>query len=345
MSWLPISVLIPTYNRAALVVRAVRSALAECGERDEVIVVDDGSTDGTEEALAPLRGRIAYVRVPKGGAGRARNRGVREARNPLVAFLDSDDEWMPGKLALQRSLMQARPDVLFCFSDFAVRDRRGREDHNYLARWHRDARTWDEILGSGVPFSAIAPLPNGQPEFLVHVGALYLSLMKAPYVFTSTLVVRREAAGEHLWFAEDLPTYEDWECFGRLAGAGPAAYLACETAWQYGHAGPRLTDAGTLETTTARIAMLMRVWGRDEAFLAKYRESFESTLMEERLKRVRELISSGRTRDAREELRFTYGGPLTYRILSSVPGPMVRGILAIRRMCFSRLGGVPGGSS
>ena len=115
---LSVSIVIPTYNRAHLVSRAVNSALQQCAPGDEVIVVDDGSTDSTGIVLAEFGERIRYIRKENGGAGAARNRGIREARNPLVAFLDSDDEWMPGKIELQRQFMQARPDVLFCFSDF-----------------------------------------------------------------------------------------------------------------------------------------------------------------------------------------------------------------------------------
>ena len=331
MTSLSVSVVIPTCNRASLVVRAVTSALRECSEEDEVIVVDDGSTDETEASLAHYGDRIVYLRVSRGGAGKARNLGVGQARNPVVAFLDSDDEWMPGKLTLQRSLMQARPDVLFCFSDFAVRSSTGGEERNYLVRWHHVPPRWDEILGLGVKFSSLAALPNGHDDFLVHVGDLYPWQMAAPYVLTDTLVVRREAAGDALWFAEDLPTYEDWECFGRLARAGPAAYLACETAWQYGHSGPRLTDADELQTSTARIAMLERVWGMDVPFMAGHKDRFASILVEQRLTRVRALVNRGRMREAREELRLANGGPLAYRVVASLPGPTASWVLAIRR--------------
>src|SRR5262249_8493752 len=155
---------------------------------------------------------------------------------------DSDDEWRPDKLYLQRTLMTKRPDVLFCFSDFAVRDGTA-EVPNYLVNWHKDPRGWDEILGPGVPFSALAPPPAGRPEVRVHVGDLYLAERESDYVATSTLVVRREPAGDALRFAEDLNVSEDKACFARLAGRGLAAYLDCETSWQWAHAGPRLTDA------------------------------------------------------------------------------------------------------
>ena len=108
-----------------------------------------------------------------------------------MAFLDSDDEWLPGKLALQRALLPARPDVLFCFSDFCVRDRVGRHHPRYLHHWHQDPRPWDEILGSGQPSSALAPLPAGRENFPVHVGNIYLPELERDYVAMFTLVVRR----------------------------------------------------------------------------------------------------------------------------------------------------------
>src|SRR5262249_16773682 len=109
-----ISVVIPTYNRAALVPRAVASPVDNVTAADEIIVVDAGSTDGTAEALAPYRDRIRLLRGPHAGAGAARNFGIAAAQGDVIAFLDSDDEWMPNKLLLQRALFQARPDVLFC---------------------------------------------------------------------------------------------------------------------------------------------------------------------------------------------------------------------------------------
>jgi glycosyltransferase involved in cell wall biosynthesis len=321
---LPVSVIIPTYNRGPLVGRAVASVLATTTPDDEVIVVDDGSTDRTEEALAPYLPRILYIRTPNAGAGAARNRGIGAASRPLVAFLDSDDEWMPDKLRLQRPFMQARPDVLFCFSDFGVRKTNGSAYRRYLSRWHGDPRSWNEILGPGVAFSSLVDLPPGRQDFLVHVGSLYADLACANYVSTITLMVRREAAAEALRFAEDLPTYEDWECFARLARAGPAAYLDCETAWQWGHEGPRLTDTDDYRSASARMTLLERVWGRDEAYLAAHGERFRRRLAELHRVRANWLLRQGRCREARGELRLAGGDASKLRLLALLPGPLVR---------------------
>src|SRR3954451_24251047 len=99
MANLRVSVVIPTYNRASLVPRAVDSVLTQLGPEDELIVVDDGSADGTEAAVAPRAapppggGATPPRGPPRGGPRRARNAGWAVARGELVALLDSDDEW------------------------------------------------------------------------------------------------------------------------------------------------------------------------------------------------------------------------------------------------------------
>ena len=237
-----VSVIILTYNRSAVVTRAVESALSCVRPDDEVLVVDDGSTDDTAAALARFGDRIRYLPGPHGGAGRARNRGVAAASRPLVAFLDSDDEWVPDKLDLQRTVMTERPTVVFSFTDFARRSAGRPDDHHQLARWHGDTRLVRDprfrLSCTRVPRRAAA---GG--DFPVHIGDLYGEVLGAHFVPTFTLMVNREVAGDALWFAEDLITYEDLECHARLARVGPAAYLDCETAYQWSHPGPRITDA------------------------------------------------------------------------------------------------------
>lgn len=106
-----ISVVIPTYDRAALVTQAIDSALAQTFTDREIIVVDDGSKDGTTEAVARYGGLVRYVRQDNAGEASARNRGVREAKGRWVAFLDSDDLWEPDALATLIAASRARPEA------------------------------------------------------------------------------------------------------------------------------------------------------------------------------------------------------------------------------------------
>ncbi|MGC8493209.1 MAG: glycosyltransferase [Syntrophobacteraceae bacterium] len=111
-----ISVIIPTYNRANFVCEAVRSVCDQRGVREpvEIIVVDDGSTDETREALAKETGRIRYVRCDHSGVSAARNLGISLSRGEWIAFLDSDDLWLPGKLCEQMKFFGAHPEILLC---------------------------------------------------------------------------------------------------------------------------------------------------------------------------------------------------------------------------------------
>lgn len=105
-----VSVIIPTYNSAALVTAAVESALAQTLQPSEVIVIDDGSTDDTRQRLS--NHRVRYLHQPNQGVAAARNLGLREASGDLIAFLDADDVWHPRKLELQIAAIEANPDVL-----------------------------------------------------------------------------------------------------------------------------------------------------------------------------------------------------------------------------------------
>ena len=104
-----VSVIIPTYNRRAMVREAIDSVLAQTAASFELIVVDDGSSDGTGEELARLGESIRIERIANRGPAAARNRGAAVARAPLIAFLDSDDLWAPSKLERQLAFMRENP--------------------------------------------------------------------------------------------------------------------------------------------------------------------------------------------------------------------------------------------
>jgi glycosyltransferase involved in cell wall biosynthesis len=121
-----VSTVIPAYNAAWCVARAIDSALAQEGVAQEIIVVDDGSTDDTARVLAGYGEAIKVVRQANGGLSNARNAGMMAARGEYVAFLDADDWWLPGKLARQAALLDACPDLVFCSSTTQVRTPEGR---------------------------------------------------------------------------------------------------------------------------------------------------------------------------------------------------------------------------
>lgn len=109
-----VSVVIPAFNAAWCIRRAVDSVLAQSFSDCDLIVVNDGSTDHTLDVLASYQGRIQVISQSNGGMSNARNVGIRAARGQLVAFLDADDWWLPTKLGRQVELMQRHPEVGFC---------------------------------------------------------------------------------------------------------------------------------------------------------------------------------------------------------------------------------------
>ncbi|MGB4270042.1 MAG: glycosyltransferase family A protein, partial [Spirochaetota bacterium] len=93
------SVVIPTFNRAHLITRAVESVLMQKFTDYECLVIDDGSTDNTFQVLSPYTKQIQYIYTQHAGVSKARNRGIQQAQGEWIAFLDSDDMWLPEKLA------------------------------------------------------------------------------------------------------------------------------------------------------------------------------------------------------------------------------------------------------
>jgi glycosyltransferase involved in cell wall biosynthesis len=107
-----VSIIIPTYNRAGFIARAIDSALAQTYTDYEIIVVDDGSTDNTKEVLKPYENKIQYIYEENSGSSAARNTGIRAAKGKWLAFLDSDDEWLPKKLDIQMKSLISNSELV-----------------------------------------------------------------------------------------------------------------------------------------------------------------------------------------------------------------------------------------
>ena len=114
-----ISVVIPLYNKAPYICRALTSVLRQTIQDFECIVVDDGSTDGGGDLVRKMGdGRIRLVRQANGGVSQARNKGISVARHPLIAFLDADDEWQPGFLEASLEMHREHPNIVASFTNY-----------------------------------------------------------------------------------------------------------------------------------------------------------------------------------------------------------------------------------
>lgn len=229
-----VSVVVPARDRAGTVGRAVRSALDQEPPVLEVIVVDDGSADGTPEAARAAAGGDARLRVlrhdsPR-GAQAARNAGIRAARGAWIAFLDSDDELLPGSVALRLAAAEASGAPVVHSECLVVRAPGG------------------------------APEPFGVPPL---AGAVHGALLRAPGPVFPALLVRREALERIGGLDEGIVSYQEWDTAIRLAREGPFAFVAAPTfVYHFYGAGTisadRLREARGYEQVVARHGDAMR---------------------------------------------------------------------------------------
>ncbi len=113
-----VSVVIPAYNAAKYIGRAIDSVLAQTRPADEIIVVDDGSTDNTADVAHGYGDKIRFIRQENAGASVARNTGIEAATSEWIAFLDADDEWLPQKLQLQTEHLRRNPNLVWTTGNF-----------------------------------------------------------------------------------------------------------------------------------------------------------------------------------------------------------------------------------
>jgi glycosyltransferase involved in cell wall biosynthesis len=144
---------IPTYNRARFLRGALDSVLAQTFKDYEVVVVDDGSTDETSKILAAYRDRIRHIRQENAGRSAARNRCISEARGRYISFLDSDDRWLPEKLALHVPVLEERPRVGMVHGHVDVIDEHDRP-RDELTAFHHEL--WTQAHRNGVSYADYA---------------------------------------------------------------------------------------------------------------------------------------------------------------------------------------------
>ena len=220
-----LSVIIPVFNRRELVLRAIASVLEQHSPiAREVIVVDDGSTDGTVETITRHFGADPRVRVLAGthaGASAARNRGLREARGELVAFLDSDDFWLPRLLAVVATVLQRYPQLAFVSVEGATLPIAGQQPVLRIVAGNSPGWSHAQFARARLQREAIA-LPAPTP--IVH-GDFFPAIVFGDLFYLSAMVMRRDCAVAAGPFNERLRFFNDWEFFSRLCRQGDGAYL------------------------------------------------------------------------------------------------------------------------
>ena len=185
-----VSVVIPTFNRAHRIARAVASVLYQTFSDYEILVVDDGSEDDTQQVLSQFRSRIKRISHSKNlGVSAARNTGIKESHSPFVAFLDSDDYWLPDKLSTQISFFSRHPKAVACQTE---------------ELWIRRGRR-----------------VNPMKKHFKPSGEIFEAALKLCVVSPSAVMVRRSLLQEVGLFDEDFPVCEDYDLWLRIAWKYP----------------------------------------------------------------------------------------------------------------------------
>lgn len=210
-----VSVVIPVYNREKFLKRAIDSVLAQTFDDFEIIVVDDGSTDGTPELLQCYKDQIITIRQENAGAAAARNAGIAAARGEFLAFLDSDDEWRADKLFAQIEYCKTHPHFALVYTD--------------MVEVVDDVQVHESYLRSGA-------------YRRVGEGNLYRSLLEENFIFTPTVLLRRKVAIELGGFDTDLKICEDRDLWLRVAQVYPIGFLDRPLTVRYRHGGNLTSD-------------------------------------------------------------------------------------------------------
>lgn len=228
-----VSVVIPTYNRAHLLPRALKSVQAQTMDDLEIIVVDDASRDATEKRVHAFADRrIRYLRhaCNRGGPA-ARNTGIGHARAPLVAFLDADDEWLPAKLQQQCQAFRRRPEAVLVHTRYAIYE-----------------------AGQDTPARLCDPAPACSRHTLLRTNGVGT---------TSVVMARRDVLKKIGGFDEALPSCQDWDAWLRLSLHGTLVCVPVVLAkYHHLHGGPHQISARGAAVVAGR-----------EAFLAKHRSA------------------------------------------------------------------------
>lgn len=197
-----VTVVIPTFNRAALLRRALESVRAQTHPPDEIIVVDDGSTDDTARIVQQDFSDVRYMLQDSAGVSAARNRGIAAAHTPWVAFLDSDDEWRPRKLKRQLEALSGEPTYRICHTD-----------EIWIRGGHRVNPKDRHAKAGGFIFQHCLPLCAMSP---------------------SSVIMHRSLIEDVGPFDEDLPVCEDYDMWLRVCSRYPVLFIPEPLVVKYG---------------------------------------------------------------------------------------------------------------
>lgn len=345
-----VSVIIPTYNRAHYLGEAIESVLKQ-DNRDcqiEIIVIDDGSTDNTREVLRKFGSSIRYVYQDNRGAGAARNRGIDEATGEWVAFLDSDDRWLPDKLTLQFRVLDAFPHYKAIHSEFSIFDETGILTNKGLQLWVSDPSVWTKIIWDRIYSrryeSADYGIRRAGVSFPIYAGNIFAAHLITNCISNWTLLVHRDCLKKTVRFSEVSKTGEDYWFACLLTEECDVIFMNIATAENRGHNGPRLTQAGYIEKFKTHLAICEKIYRPSKSSNRPPDQEIERAYKLLNIMLFKKYLKDGRRPEALEiyhvirKLRGSSGDRtyLLYCLTLLFPFDIIKNLIAFKRFIKNR---------
>jgi glycosyltransferase involved in cell wall biosynthesis len=253
-----VSVVIPTYNRAGTIERAVESVLSQHYPAIEVIIIDDGSKDDTADRMSRRYGsdsRVRCIYQQHGGVCTARNHGLREAQGEFVAMLDSDDYWLPSKLDLQVGILKKHPELSLIWSDMDAINESGTViSERYLRKYYGAYRYFPSLSDL---FSVEKKLSTG---ITLYFGDISQAMVMGNFIHTSTVVARADRLAAAGGYDQSVHPSEDQDFYYRVCKTGPVAFVdTVTTHYQVGAADAASGHSRYLEMATSSLEVFNRI--------------------------------------------------------------------------------------
>jgi len=210
-----VSVIIPTYNRAWTLKKAIDSVLKQDYKNYELLVVDDGSTDQTEKLLKKYAGSVKFIQQSNEGVSAARNRGIKTSAGDLIAFLDSDDYWYPQKLSAQVDFFNKNPDALICQTEEI---------------WIRNGKR-----------------VNPKKKHLKRSGMIFTPSLELCLISPSAVMLKKKLFDDVEAFDESLPACEDYDLWLRVTCRYPVYLIKTPLIAKTGGHDDQLSNAQELD--------------------------------------------------------------------------------------------------
>ncbi|MEZ0186518.1 MAG: glycosyltransferase family 2 protein [Candidatus Reddybacter sp.] len=246
-----ISAVVPTYNNAEYIEGAINSILAQTHPVDEIIIIDDGSSDDTEalvDNIIKKSNNIIYIKQDNQGPSSARNRGITAANGDWLAFLDADDLWTPDKIALQIEALQREPSLKLIAADMNEIDRHGKLIAESVLAKHQLLDKFQSLDGKAVPNALTA-------------------LLTKNFIPTGTVLVEHASLAAAGGFNTNIRFGEDLELWAKIAADNAISCLPQVMMCRRQHGNNATQSTALMLEGLVKVMQSLRAWGAEKLLL------------------------------------------------------------------------------